>query len=236
MAHEVALLDGEGAVVLLAADGLGLQLVVGVVVEGGEAAAVEVVDVFAAVDGRDGVAAGDVAVEHAVHHHGPYVGGFGGVVVVAHDAADVGAAGDGGVAVAVDHTGGAVEQTHQSAGISRAAHRAAEDADVVDAGRVVGGAGYGAGIAAMVADGHLVEHQVLYGAGEGFEEGCVEAGDAVGHVGVGVDGGLEGAAEGADAGGAAADVLGNDVVDVGCGDLVERGDFDCLAPGFDGRQ
>ena len=133
VAFQVFLLDGQGAVVLVVADGRGLQLVVGVVVEGVEATVVEVGDIGAAEDGRDGGAAGDVAVEHAVHHHGVDAGGGGGGIVVAHDAADVGAASDGGEAVAVDHAGGAVEQAHQAAGVAGAAHRAAEDAHVVDA-------------------------------------------------------------------------------------------------------
>ena len=187
---------------------------------------------LAAVDGRDVGTAGDVAVEHAVHHHRlevvvgcADVGGGGRChVVVTHQAADVGAAGDVGVGVAVDHADRAVEQAHQAAGVARAGERAAEDAHVVYARRAVGGGGHGAGVAAMAADGHVREHQVPHRTGEGGEEGRGEAADAVGHLRRGVDGRLEGAAEGGDTGCAAADVGRDDIVTCCVGDAFKRCD------------
>ena len=115
------------------------------IVEVAHAVVARVADDFTTINGRYGRAACDVAIEHTGEDHRLLivVGGGGGLVVVTHDAADVGAAGDGGVGVAVDHTGGAVELAHEAADIARAPHRAGEDADVVDAGRTVGGAGHG---------------------------------------------------------------------------------------------
>ena len=193
VAFQKFLLDCEGAVVgfivSLSKTFESGRFIVGVVVEGVEAT-LQVGDVVAAEDGRPFCAAGDVAVEHTVHHHGVDAGGGGGGIVVAHDAADVCAAGDGGEAVAVDDAGGAVEGADEAAGVGGAADGAGEDADVIDAGGAVGGAGYGSGIASMAADGHLVKYQVAHGAGEGLEEGDSEATDAVGHLGGGVDGRL----------------------------------------------
>ena len=95
------------------------------------------------------------------------------------------------LAVAND-AGGAIEEAYDTADIVAAADRAAEDSDVVNAGRAVGLAGYGASIARGVAtgDGDIVEYQIAHCAGEGLEEGDSEAADAVGHVGGGVDGRL----------------------------------------------
>ena len=65
----------------------------------------QVGDVGAAKNRRNGRAARNVAVEHAVHHHGVDAGGGGRSIVVTDDATYVGAAADGGKGVAVDHAG-----------------------------------------------------------------------------------------------------------------------------------
>ena len=128
-----------------------------------DAVFIDVGDNLAVVDGGLVRAAGDVAVEHTVHHHRLDVLVSGGHVVVAHDTADIVAAGDVGITVAVDDACRTVEQAHQTADIVRAADRAALDAAVVNASVARGLAADGADIAGLstAAGAGALDEQVL---------------------------------------------------------------------------
>lgn len=154
VAFQEFLLNSQRAVALVVADGLCMQLIVGVVVEGVEAT-LQVGDVGPSKNGRDGGAASDVAVEHTVHHHSLDAGGDGRQAVVAHNAAYVTASGDGGERVTVDYAGRAVKEANQSACVTSAAHRAIEDAHIIDASRTVGSTGNSAGGAGVSANVRL---------------------------------------------------------------------------------
>ena len=125
------------------------------------------------------------------------VGACGRLVVVAHNTSHVGTACDIGKTIAVDDAGCAIKQAYKAAGVACAANRAAQDADVVDAGSAVGFTCDGAGVAIIVTatNADTFQHEVLHRSGQGGEQRFVETRDAVGHLRVGVDGGLKGATE-----------------------------------------
>ena len=127
------------------------------------------------------------------------VGACGRLVVVAHNTSNVGTTGDIGKTIAVDDAGCAIKQTYQAAGVACAANRAAQDADVVDAGSALGSGCYGAGVA-RTADANIFQHEILHCSGQSGEQRCIEIRDAVGHLRSGVDGGLKGTAERGNAG------------------------------------
>ena len=97
-----------------------------------------VVGVVAAIDGRAVGAGGEVTVHHAVGDaHTRGVDGrvaADGALVAAHDAGGIVAAADAGIVVAIHHAdvGARSNQSHQSAGIGRAADAAAQHAAVID--------------------------------------------------------------------------------------------------------
>ena len=61
----------------------------------------QVIDVQTAIDGGDIGTAGNVAVEHTVHHHGVDTARISGSIVIADYSTHVGSAGDGGIAVTI---------------------------------------------------------------------------------------------------------------------------------------
>ena len=87
------------------------------------------------------------------------VGACGRLVVVAHNTSNVGTTGDIGKTIAVDDAGCAIKQTYQAAGVACAANRAAQDADVVDAGSALGSGCYGAGVA-RTADANIFQRSM----------------------------------------------------------------------------
>ena len=159
-----------------------------------------VVGVVAAIDRRAVGAGGEVAVHHAVgdaHTRGvDRRGAADGALVAAHDAGGIVTAADAGIVVAIHHADVGVRsnQSHQSAGIGRAADAAAQHAAVVDLCGPRGGAAYGAH--RLAGDADVLEADVLHRAAvQGREERGRKAAD-------GVVAAVEGTAEGGDAGSA----------------------------------
>ncbi len=74
----------------------------------------------------------------------------------------------------------------------------------------------------MPADRNTFNDDILHRASKGGEERSAKSTDTVRHLGAGVDIGFKRTVEGSDACRAAADVLCNDVVSVGVGDICKR--------------
>ena len=93
-------------------------------------------DDCAAIDGGYCGTTCDVAIEHAVHHHGllVVVGRSRSLIIVTNNTSNIGSSRDIGIAVTIDNTSCPVEQAHQASRVARTTYRAREDANIIDAG------------------------------------------------------------------------------------------------------
>ena len=111
-----------------------LKVIIRIVVEGIQTATVQVVNNLTAIDRRLSGTSSDVAIEHAVHHHGVKVGLSRCESIVTHNTAYVCSTRDIGITVTVDDTRIAIQTTYDTTDILRTADAATIDTAVVDAG------------------------------------------------------------------------------------------------------
>ena len=121
----------------------------------------QVINVVAAIDGRDSSATSDVTIEHAVHYHGVDASCSSGDIVIAYDASHISATCNVSITVAVNDTGRTIKLAHQTANFLSTADRSAQYAAVVNTSCSRRLIGYTTHIGSR-ADSDTFQHYVLH--------------------------------------------------------------------------